>query len=218
MRGNVRPLHPQGQDQGHVRRRLASNPSRRGRTRRNRSAGLRPQGFLACTQSSKPCGQAAEPRAQGSPPGARASEPRPRSQGALRPEYRAPWASQRWATVHPFRPCPARSASIARMNTMGPGGTGGHGAPRIPLRSLRAMDAGGRSRDHDSLKVQRSGASPVPCPNPGSDGQIVHSLTPLEWLDRVRCSSRLPGRVDDIVSSRYPHRFQPVSHRPMAAR
>ena len=30
----------------------------------------------------------------------------PAKQGALRPEYRAPCASQRWATVHPFRPCP----------------------------------------------------------------------------------------------------------------
>ena len=112
--GHVRPLHPQGQDQGPTRRRLVVNdvdPPRRGR---DRGAERRPQGFLACTQSSKPCAQAPEPRAQGSPPGARAPEPRPRSSGALLPEYRAPRAGKRWAGVPPvpwtvyglgFKPC-----------------------------------------------------------------------------------------------------------------
>ncbi len=50
----------------------------------------------------------------GSPPGARAPEPRPRSSGALLPEYRAPRAGKRWAGVPPvpwtvyglgFKPC-----------------------------------------------------------------------------------------------------------------
>ena len=202
---------------GHARRRLASNPSRRGRTRRDRSAGPRPQGFLACTQSSKPCGRASEPRAQGSPPGARAAEPRPRSPGVC---GRRTGLRGR-ANGGPPSTLSSLSCTLGQHSPDEYDGAWGNRrgrGPLHPLRSLRAMDAGGRSRDHDSLKVQRSGASPVPCPNPGLDGQIVHSLTPLEWLDRVRCSSRLPGRVDDIVSSRYPHRFQPVSHRPMAAR
>jgi hypothetical protein len=110
---------PQARDRG-------SELRPRGFLPRGQTAELCAQGFFPRSQSSKPCGQASEPRAQGSPPGARASEPRPRSPGALPPEYRAPCASQRWATVHPFRLCPARSSSIARMNTMGPG-TGAHG-------------------------------------------------------------------------------------------
>jgi hypothetical protein len=111
--GHVRPLHPQGQDQGHAHRRLVvdtAQPAWPGPKARGRGSQLRPQGFLPCTQSSKPCAQALEPRAHGSPPGARAAEPRPRSQGACGRStgLRARINGELPSTL--FVLCPARSA------------------------------------------------------------------------------------------------------------
>jgi hypothetical protein len=83
--------------------------------------------------------------------------------------------------------------------------------PRIPLRSLRATDAGGRSRDHDSLRVQCSDASRVPCPNPArrADHALAHVRSPpgsAGWP----CSSRLPWRQRRRSTSLHHDRYRIV--------